>query len=260
MVNETEENAAAATGGAKEKPPGIPAAWLGKIAAFPKECAKGRAACLAAVLAFCGAVGACAGAGEESGACGAAVGSGSFEVDAPVKSLCGFAVGATPESVGHLFQAPPGGGGRDGGPSMSGKLAAPFRCFDRAVAWFREDPATGGGQYLHMVRLAVSPEAAAGRNWTEEDHAAECETIVAMLEEAHGISFRKEEWPGGWKWKWRTGKREDAVSQSIAIVRQWDEFYLDFGSDFYSARAEAALKEKRGTASGLAADAGEGRP
>ena len=176
-----------------------------------------------------------------------------FEVDAPVKSLCGFVIGATPSSVDKsLFTNP------SGGENMSGKLAKPFRHFDFAELKFEPVPVLGG-QHLSRVELRIWDRPTLGG---PEVYFEEVETIVAMFEKKFGIKFRKTEerrynsLSGCSLWyKWESEGGEDRVRQSIAVYFSNTDIGVIFNSDLISDKERKALEEKQRPAR-LSADAG----
>ena len=171
-----------------------------------------------------------------------------FEVNAPVKSLCGFSIGATPNSVKSLFTDL-----SEGEDTMSGILATPFRHFDFAQLKFSPAPVLGG-KHLSVVTLTVK-----GRSplTSAKEAFEEVETIVAMLEKKFGITFRNTlKTSVDCNYDWRSERSNDSVSQTITV---WcsgsSSFGLTFRSDFFSPKEEAAMKEKQNPAK-LSADAG----
>ena len=182
-----------------------------------------------------------------------------IEVDAPVKSLFGFSIGATPHSVNKaLFENPGEGPGMYSAYNMTGKLATPFRHFDFAELTFDAVPVLGG-KHLTEVRLRVWDQPTME---TTEEYFEEVKTIVSMLEKKFGIKFEVKER----KWRnslanssfwceWKTENRDDLVRQSIAVYFSGTDFGLIFSSDCISAQEQRALKEKQKPAK-LSADAG----
>lgn len=250
MDNETKEKAAAIAGEAKKKAVGIWSKCIGKIGALWKSGVTGKVICIAGALVVFGLIAVCID-GEENGGSGGGGGK-KFEVNAPVKSLCGFSIGATPDSVKHLFKP---GWNREDNASIARDLAKPFRYFTRANATFQKNPVTGDGLYLTHVRL-LSPLCDAGGtavyNWTKRDFSEECKTIVAMLEKKYGIKFQEE----GNEWVWTTGEGDDLARQSIKLEFHACFMELSFTSALYSARDEAALRKKQKQSSKLSAGAG----
>lgn len=174
-----------------------------------------------------------------------------FEVDAPVKSLCGFSIGATPSSVKALFTNP-----SEDEKSISGNLVTPFRYFDFAELEFSPLPVSGG-KHLSRVVLRVRPQLE-----TSEEFSEEIKTIVGMLEKKFGIKFVKtsesrynslSECSLWYKWKSEGG--DDSIKQSIDVFFQGRNMGLWFNSDLLSANEGKALKEKQKPAK-LSSDAG----
>ena len=230
-----------------EKKPGI----FGKIGAFWKSGVKGKVICIASVLVILGIIGALTDDGEGGGK--------KFKVNAPVKSLCGFEIGATPSSVKHLFQ---NNSIEDGGWYIEGKLPKPFRHYYVANVQFTKDPITGAGSYLYREYLHLpyswNSEHEEIRNWDEADRIEEGSTIAAMLEKKWGIKFAQDSNEhGNPRWVWKTEGSVDCAQQSITIdtVRGMD-LDVTFESALYSIKDEVALREKQRRASKLSADSG----
>lgn len=183
-----------------------------------------------------------------------------FEVDAPIKALFGFSIGATPSSVNKaLFKNPSEGPDMmSSAYAMSGKLATPFRHFDFAKLTFEPIPVLGG-QHLSEVRLSVwnRPSLESPREYFEE-----ITTIVAMLEKKFGIKFRKtsENMSNhletcNLRYEWESEGGDDKIQQSITVYFSGRDMGVYFDSDFISAKEEKALKEAQKPAK-FSADAG----
>ncbi len=107
-----------------------------------------------------------------------------FEVDAPVKSLCGFAIGTTPHNVKSFFSNPNEGKNMMSGVyTVSGKLATPFRYFDYATLRFET-----GEEGIHLNRVLLRSEQSPLKS--AKECREEVATIVAMLEKKFGIQFK----------------------------------------------------------------------
>ncbi len=175
-----------------------------------------------------------------------------FKVDAPVVSLCGFAIGATPGSVKSLLKET-----KEGPKTMEGTLATPFRHFEKAYLEFRPDPRYGG-KHLASVSLRVGDYSALP-HWKEEEIRQEVGTLVAMLEKKFGIKFTE---PGPFKhgehFEWKSEGGNDSIKQELAVGWRgiYQGFYVDFQSEFITPQEKEALRENKTKASRYSADAG----
>lgn len=174
-----------------------------------------------------------------------------FEVDAPIKSLCGFSIGATPSSVQSLFK---GELKQFFGDEPGGELVTPFRHFDYANVGFKPDPRSGG-QHLYWVELSVKDDSAI-EDWENEENFEEVKTIVAMLEKKFDIKFKNtKESLCELAFRWNNESTEDGIVQKMGVGYDCFRFWLTFESDFISKKEEEALKKKQEPAK-LSADEG----
>lgn len=167
-----------------------------------------------------------------------------FEIDAPIKSLCGFAIGTTPSSVKALFSNP-----SEDEKGISGKLVTPFRYFDFAQLEFSSAPVFGG-KHLSSIRLTAFgglPQE------IREGRFEEIKTIAAMMEKKFGIKFMGSGGDSRTRYDWRTEIGDDNVYQRIIL--DGNSFSLSFSSAFFSPNEEKAMKEKQKPAK-LSSDAG----
>lgn len=177
-----------------------------------------------------------------------------FEVNATVKSLCGFAIGATPSSVISLFKKDNWKWSNDR-LVMSGELASPFRHFDHVRLEFKPD-FRFGGKHLARVELSIKDQYANRKNWETEEINEENKTIAMMLEKKFGIKFKADEDFGEIEYKWETTCGNGCIAQTIRVGNQGN-LWLDFQSAFISANEESALKERqRPKPNMLSSDAG----
>lgn len=124
---------------------------------------------------------------------------GAYDLDIPIKSLCGFKLGAPPSQVSHLIQNDDGtpvedflaavwagwsGGSNDEAYyACTYRLVKPFRLFTRARMDFKD---RGVGLHLDEVRLIADISNVSKESWTKE-----MMTIVGLLEKKFGIKFEK---------------------------------------------------------------------
>lgn len=162
-----------------------------------------------------------------------------FEVNAPVKSLCGFSIGATPSSVIPLFKKDSWSWDGDRR-FMRGELATPFRHFDYAYLDFKPDPRFGG-KHLARVKLSMKDQNFP-QNWKTEEISEENKTIAAMLEKKFGIEFEMFERTRAVTCTWKSECGDGCIAQQICLGSQ-GQLLLEFDSAFVSAMEEKALKE-----------------
>lgn len=176
-----------------------------------------------------------------------------LELDVPVKSLCGFAVGTTPSSVLSLFEKGNVSWNSER-TEIRGKLATPFRHFAEAVLSFRTDHPAGG---KHLCRIKLTP--VGGRSPLEgrAENYEEIKTIVAMLEKKFGIKFvfdLDSLWGRSVQATWETSGDEN-IYQRLEIYYNDGFLYLLFQSELMSQKEKTALEEQKKPAK-LSADAG----
>lgn len=175
-----------------------------------------------------------------------------FKVDAPVTSLCGFAIGATPSSVKSLFKET-----EEGPKTMSGTLVTPFRHFEKAYLDFRPDPRSGG-KHLASVSLRVGDYSSL-QHWKEDEIRQEVAALVAMLEKKFGIKFQDPDpFKRGEKFEWKSEVGNDSVKQVMEVGWRgiYMGFYVDFQSEFITPEEKEALRANKTKASNFSADAG----
>lgn len=110
---------------------------------------------------------------------------GAYELDIPVKSLCGFKLGAPPSQVQNLLL------NDDGTPvedlyetgMAEYQLAKPFRLFTRAEVGFMDQ---GAGKHLQSVTLYAPLD----ENVSRESYYEEAKTLSEVIEKKFGIKFR----------------------------------------------------------------------
>lgn len=113
---------------------------------------------------------------------------GAYELDIPVKSLCGFNLGAPPSQVQNLLLNDDGTPVVDlyaimDGNSRQYQLAKPFRLFTRAEVEFMDN---GVGKHLRIVTLNVPLD----ENVSRESYKEEAKTLAELIEKKFGIKFR----------------------------------------------------------------------
>ena len=175
-----------------------------------------------------------------------------FKVDAPVTSLCGFAIGATPNSVKSLFKET-----EEGPKTMGGTLVTPFRHFEKAYLEFRPDPRSGG-KHLASVSLRVGDYSSL-QHWKEDEIRQEVAALVAMLEKKFGIKFQDPDpFKRGEKFEWKSEAGNDSVKQVMEVGWRgiYMGFYVDFQSEFITPNEKEALRAGKTNASRYSADAG----
>lgn len=182
-----------------------------------------------------------------------------LELKVPVKSLCGFTMGATPSSIEELFKSLSRDGdvGKDR-KMMSGQLVKPFRYCGNATMEFSTKPPLGG---QHLCRVELSGRAPLE---TSQERRKEVETIVSMLEKKFGIEFRKKRkdendpnclWVIDMDYKWATEGGADSIRQSIEVRIDGDKVMVEFESDLMSPKEWNEWLEKQKPPK-LSADAG----
>lgn len=166
-----------------------------------------------------------------------------IKVDVPIKSLCGFSIGATPSSVKSLFKQVKFNWN---GTEMEGEMATPFRHFDHAKLTFTTNHPSGG-KHLYKVDLEVTNTASMGNSIAEETDA-----VVAMLEKKFGIKFRESSFG---RYIWEADGGNDCVKQTIVVENYVGlSLYFSSSSDLISVAEKKALEDKKKTK--LSADAG----
>ena len=188
---------------------------------------------------------------------------GAYELDIPVKSLCGFTLGIPPSQVQELLQ------NDDGTPvknligdlnqeytswewyRKSYRLAKPFRLYTNAEVEFANK---GFGMHLICVELrrVINLE-----ETPRESLKAEMKATAELIENKFGITFSKDS--GGQDYSWR----DRGEKESINI--EFDEDFHGVGVSMLVLRFEAAnevarfdkrTKEEQKTAIQLDANAG----
>ena len=124
---------------------------------------------------------------------------GAYELDIPVKSLCGFKLGAPPSQVKDLLRYDNGEPVEDlvtevNRRQIPFRLAKPFRLFTHAIVWFEDK---GAGKHLSTVELYAKVD----ENASRESYVQEAQALVDMIEKKLGIKFQKGEWT---EYSWTT--------------------------------------------------------
>ena len=177
-----------------------------------------------------------------------------FEVDAPVPSLCGFEIGATPLSTAHLFKAAKWDGDDT---HLNVELSVPFRHCNEARLEFTPRPPAGG---KHLSCVELSGEAPLE---TMAERREEVQTIVAMLEKKFGIEFVKTTEntnPGLMsfyyiEYEWEFNGGNDGISQSMTVEISGTKVTVALKSDLMTPREWHDWKESQ-KAPKLSSDAG----
>ena len=178
---------------------------------------------------------------------------GTYELDIPLKSLCGFKLGAPPSQVRDLLQ------NDDGTPVLdlvgdlyrdmvtgsynrtrTYRLAKPFRLFTKAEVVFAD---RGFGMHLACVELQGKIDR---EKTTEESMAAEIKATAELIEKKFGIQCAKD-----YSWSDENGK------ESIHIGRFSDgTLFLRFMAYDEIERFDKRAKEAQKTSIQLDANAG----
>lgn len=171
-----------------------------------------------------------------------------IEVNAPVKSLCGFAIGATPSSLTDLFKQARWNADRT---EMSGELATPFRLFDTAELTFSTNHPSGG---KHLCRMKLKPASGRSPLQSIQENLEEIANVVAMMEKKFGIKFETRD---GEYYTWNTTGGDESIRQSITLsfTPSGRFLYMVFDSELISRKERNALAEQQKPAK-LSADAG----
>lgn len=172
---------------------------------------------------------------------------GAYELDIPVKSLCGFKLGAPPSQVRDLLQKD------DGMPvddlmwvrrgERTYRLAKPFRLFTKATVEFAD---MGFG--MHLVRVNLQGEIDREKT-TEESLAAEMQATAELIEKKFGIKFSKD-YHGNYSWS------EENRKEFIDIESNYGTLSLDFGARNEVEQFDRRAKEAQKTSIHLDANAG----
>jgi hypothetical protein len=178
------------------------------------------------------------------------------EVDVPVKSLCGFAIGTTPSAIEELCKSLCGNSEPYYDWGLSGELITPFRHCDKVGVGFSTTPPLGG-RHLCFVKLSGEAPLESMQELREE-----VKTIVAMLEKKFGIKFEKgeENTPPHLSlyyinYYWETGGGEDCIPQSIHVGASGNEVSVTVKAGLMSPKAWNDWRESQRPPK-LSADAG----
>ena len=174
---------------------------------------------------------------------------GAYEVDIPIKSLCGFKLGVPPSQVRPLLQNDDGTPvqdfvdevlkGRwsgDGGCKVTYRLAKPFRLFTHATVSFYD---RGVGLHLDQVTLKTDIT-----DVSRESVAKEIAALVELLEKKFGIKFREGGWYSGCDgYNWRG----DNDCQIVVFVSDYEGYTLNLELSAYLAisKLDDAAKKAR---------------
>lgn len=163
---------------------------------------------------------------------------GAYELDIPIKSLCGFKLGVPPSQVQPLLQNDDGTPVQDfvanlhdhlaeyGRCQGTFRLAKPFRLFTHAVVQFRY----GVGWHLNRVMLMADIA-----NVSKESSTKEMTTVVELIEKKFGIKFEK---GGGYSW----GNKDGCY---IQIGTRSDKLFLEYAAESLIAKLDDAAKMAR---------------
>ena len=166
---------------------------------------------------------------------------GAYELDIPVKSLCGFKLGAPPSQVAPLLQ------NDDGTPVevydlVKGRhkfrLTKPFRLFTHVEVSFAE----GAGKHLDAVELMAELDEDVER----ESYAAEAKTLSESIGKKFGLKF--EFWDDVYSW--------EGTNQSIRIDYSGYALVLEFEARNEISDMDEAAKRKPKKSFQFDADAG----
>ncbi len=178
-----------------------------------------------------------------------------LEIEAPVKSLCGFTIGTTFSRVENLFKSveeeQESGSRRHHGELvifMTGELVTPFRYCGEARLGFSTNYPSGG---QHLVRITLTGDLPWETFDTVQELREEVETIVSMLEKKFAIKFEKTEENTRppllnfyyISYQWETGDNDDSIWQNITVGILGNKVKVDFESELMSQKDWIAWKE-----------------
>lgn len=172
---------------------------------------------------------------------------GAYELDIPVKSLCGFKLGAPPSQVRDLLQKDDGTPADDliwlRNSARTYRLAKPFRLFTNARVEFAD---SGFGMHLDCVTLQGEIDR---EKTTEESLAAEMKATAELIERKFGIKFSKD-YDGDYSW------RDENEKEFIDIEANYETLSLKFRAWKEVERFDMRAKEAQKTSIQLDANAG----
>lgn len=179
---------------------------------------------------------------------------GAYELNLPIKSLCGFKLGAPPSQVKGLLLHEDGSPVRvmSYGTDMMGnttkfRLAKPFRLFTHVEVKFADN---GVGKHLESVELRGTPDL---KKFTRESYFAEVEATAQLIERKFGIQFSRDTLSGGeqtYSWRDKTGTEVLRITASPKYLQ------LFFADLFEIRRLDKAAQEASKTSIQFDADAG----
>lgn len=149
---------------------------------------------------------------------------GAYDLDIPVKSLCGFKLGTPPSQVMALLQHENGTPVTDLGElirlgdNTTYRLVKPFRLFTHVRVTFSDQ---GVGKHLSRVNLYAKID----ENVDRKSYVTEMKSLVQLIENKFGIKF-------DWNYAWEYDK------ESITIER-FDESWPGYHGDVLSLHFEA---------------------
>lgn len=155
-----------------------------------------------------------------------------IELDVPIKSLCGFMLGAAPKQIKPLILNDDGSLVKIIGRTEYGvyRLVTPFRVFSEAELRFTSKA------YEKHLSSVVFKAFLSRDEYTDESIAAEMKTIVQMLEKKFGIQFKVEvlarysdNTPSWFVHSWSYNK-DDTHRESISFEINGENWSLSFSS------------------------------
>jgi hypothetical protein len=179
---------------------------------------------------------------------------GAYELNLPVKSLCGFKLGAPPSQVKPLLLHEDGTPVRvmSYGTDMMGNLkkfrmAKPFRLFTHVEVGFADH---GVGKHLESVELRGTPDL---KKFTRESYFAEVEATARLIERKFGIQFARSAYSTGEQmYSWR----DNAGKEMLNITASPKYLSMYFADLFEIRRLDKAAQEASKTSIQFDADAG----
>lgn len=180
---------------------------------------------------------------------------GAYELNIPVKSLCGFKLGAPPSQVRPLLQNDDGtpiedfveevlkgwwgGSTSDDRYKVTYRLAKPFRFFTHATASFYD---SGVGVHLNGVTLKADIKNVSKESWTKE-----MTTLVELIEKKFGIKFKEGcDYSGGEGYTWHG----DGCDIIVFVNRYegYNSLYLEFNASLQVSDMDKLAKKARAEA------------
>ena len=175
---------------------------------------------------------------------------GAYELDIPIKSLCGFKLGAPPSQVRELLQSDDGmpvqdlvGDLDDHYDRVTYRLAKPFRLFTHVTVHFEDN---GVGKHLSGVKLKGVFE-----NVSEESYLAEAQATGQLIVKKFDIELEGRRWGESLSYRWQHEK--ESIKINFGPESATLEFEINYG---VIGQLDSAVKEARKTTIAIDANAG----